>query len=147
MVSLTNLLIKLYSVKVRQCPHLRFLSPTLGYVSVSNTLYRSSNNLHSHTHTHSYILHIRSLIFHFINCREGPELSIGLNWGLSGKGVIVKEKVFQNLTALELRKKGATIIGRHLLWHYNFFKKILCSYTKFSTFLDCRAFCKCSISC
>ncbi|KAL8095552.1 uncharacterized protein LOC141690044 isoform X2 [Apium graveolens] len=40
--------------------------------------------------------------------REGPELSNGLNWGLSGKGVIVKEKVFQNLTALELLQKGAT---------------------------------------
>ncbi|XP_017255275.1 uncharacterized protein LOC108225000 isoform X1 [Daucus carota subsp. sativus] len=45
---------------------------------------------------------------------EGPELSTGLNWGLAGKGVIVKEKVFQNLTAFELRQKGATNVEHSL---------------------------------
>ena len=51
----------------------------------------------------------------FSNCSEGPELSSGLNWGLAGKGVIVKEKVFQNLTAFELRQKGATNVGRNFV--------------------------------
>ncbi|XP_017255279.1 uncharacterized protein LOC108225000 isoform X4 [Daucus carota subsp. sativus] len=45
---------------------------------------------------------------------EGPELSTGLNWGLAGKGVIVKEKVFQNLTAFELRQKGATNVTSYI---------------------------------
>ncbi|XWS42859.1 hypothetical protein CRYUN_Cryun16bG0050700 [Craigia yunnanensis] len=42
---------------------------------------------------------------------EGKALdfSYGLNWGLAGKGVIVKDKAFQNLKSSELQQKGATI--------------------------------------
>ncbi|XP_059434111.1 uncharacterized protein LOC132167222 [Corylus avellana] len=41
--------------------------------------------------------------------REGPGFSYGLNWALAGKGVIVKDKAFQNLKPSELKQKGATI--------------------------------------
>ncbi|XP_052490544.1 uncharacterized protein LOC105792673 isoform X2 [Gossypium raimondii] len=41
--------------------------------------------------------------------RENPGFSYGLNWGLAGKGVIVKDKAFQNLKSSELLAKGATI--------------------------------------
>ncbi|KAE8077501.1 hypothetical protein FH972_016060 [Carpinus fangiana] len=41
--------------------------------------------------------------------REGPGFSYGLNWALAGKGVIVKDKAFQNLEPSELKQKGATI--------------------------------------
>ncbi|KAJ0013308.1 hypothetical protein Pint_20993 [Pistacia integerrima] len=37
--------------------------------------------------------------------------SYGLNWALAGKGVIVKDKAFQNLTSSELQQKGATIVA------------------------------------
>ncbi|XP_022742997.1 uncharacterized protein LOC111294092 isoform X4 [Durio zibethinus] len=40
---------------------------------------------------------------------ESPQFSYGLNWGLAGKGVIVKDKAFQNLKSSELQKKGATV--------------------------------------
>ncbi|OMO50481.1 Phosphoenolpyruvate carboxykinase, ATP-utilizing, partial [Corchorus capsularis] len=40
---------------------------------------------------------------------ESPGFSDGLNWALAGKGVIVMEKAFQNLTSSELQQKGATI--------------------------------------
>ncbi|TYI71064.1 hypothetical protein E1A91_D08G267900v1 [Gossypium mustelinum] len=43
--------------------------------------------------------------------RENPGFSYGLNWGLAGKGVIVKDKAFQNLKSSELLAKGATIAG------------------------------------
>ncbi|GMI88758.1 hypothetical protein HRI_002545100 [Hibiscus trionum] len=41
--------------------------------------------------------------------RENPGFSYGLNWGLAGKGVIVKDKAFQNLKSSDLLQKGATI--------------------------------------
>ncbi|CAK9166021.1 unnamed protein product [Ilex paraguariensis] len=41
--------------------------------------------------------------------REGPGISHGLNWSLAGKGVIVKDKAFQNLKRSELHQKGATV--------------------------------------
>jgi hypothetical protein len=48
-----------------------------------------------------------------LKCREGgPGFSYGLNWALAGKGVIVKDKAFQNLEPSELKQKGATIAGR-----------------------------------
>lgn len=37
--------------------------------------------------------------------REGPEISYGLNSALAGKGVIVQEKAFRNLTPSELQQK------------------------------------------
>ncbi|KAL7230283.1 hypothetical protein ACSBR2_008729 [Camellia fascicularis] len=40
--------------------------------------------------------------------REGPGISIGLNWALAGRGVIVKDKAFLNLKPSELQQKGAT---------------------------------------
>ncbi|MFQ6627515.1 hypothetical protein Gotur_005972 [Gossypium turneri] len=48
------------------------------------------------------------LLFASFN-RENPGFSYGLNWGLAGKGVIVKDKAFQNLKSSELLAKGATI--------------------------------------
>ncbi|KAK6289311.1 hypothetical protein POUND7_000852 [Theobroma cacao] len=41
--------------------------------------------------------------------RESPGFSYGLNWALAGKGVIVKDKAFQNLKSSELQQKGATV--------------------------------------
>ncbi|KAF3952012.1 hypothetical protein CMV_022388 [Castanea mollissima] len=41
--------------------------------------------------------------------RVGPGFSYGLNWALARKGVIVKDKAFQNLNYSELQKRGATI--------------------------------------
>ncbi|KAL7192165.1 hypothetical protein ACSBR2_024084 [Camellia fascicularis] len=41
-------------------------------------------------------------------CKEGPGISIGLNWALAGRGVIVNDKAFQNLKPSELQQKGAT---------------------------------------
>ncbi|XP_052181470.1 uncharacterized protein LOC127794435 [Diospyros lotus] len=38
-----------------------------------------------------------------------PGISDGLNWALAGKGVIVMDKAFRNLTPSELGQKGATI--------------------------------------
>ncbi|CAL5323531.1 unnamed protein product [Camellia sinensis] len=40
--------------------------------------------------------------------REAPGISIGLNWALAGRGVIVKDKAFLNLKPSELQQKGAT---------------------------------------
>ncbi|KAK4572215.1 hypothetical protein RGQ29_030589 [Quercus rubra] len=41
--------------------------------------------------------------------RVGPGFSHGLNWALARKGIIVKDKAFQNLNYSELQKRGATI--------------------------------------
>ena len=41
----------------------------------------------------------------------GSGFSDGLNWALARKGVVVKDKAFQNLTSSELQQKGATIAG------------------------------------
>nr|XP_023894695.1 uncharacterized protein LOC112006622 [Quercus suber] len=41
--------------------------------------------------------------------RVGPGFSYGLNWALARKGIIVKDKAFQNLNYSELQKRGATI--------------------------------------
>ncbi|XP_052180301.1 uncharacterized protein LOC127793574 isoform X2 [Diospyros lotus] len=51
-----------------------------------------------------------SLPFSFYS-RRGvrPGISDGLNWALAGKGVIVMDKAFRNLTPSELGQKGATI--------------------------------------
>lgn len=46
-----------------------------------------------------------------LKCRVGPGFSYGLNWALARKGVIVKDKAFQNLNYSELQKRGATIAG------------------------------------
>lgn len=60
-------------------------------------------------------------------CREGPGISYGLYGALAGKGVILKDKVFRNLKASELQKKGASITGTkfpmslpEFLFHYVF---------------------------
>ncbi|GAY62186.1 hypothetical protein CUMW_215800 [Citrus unshiu] len=42
-------------------------------------------------------------------CFPGRAFSYGLNWALAGRGVIVNDKAFQNLTTSELQQKGATI--------------------------------------
>ncbi|KAJ4721094.1 Phosphoenolpyruvate carboxykinase (ATP) [Melia azedarach] len=42
-------------------------------------------------------------------CFPGRALSYGLNWALAGRGVVVQDKAFQNLTSSELQQKGATI--------------------------------------
>ncbi|KAK9206102.1 hypothetical protein WN943_016374 [Citrus x changshan-huyou] len=39
----------------------------------------------------------------------GRAFSYGLNWALAGRGVVVNDKAFQNLTTSELQQKGATI--------------------------------------
>ncbi|XP_030935323.1 uncharacterized protein LOC115960526 isoform X1 [Quercus lobata] len=41
--------------------------------------------------------------------RVGPGFSYGLKWALARKGIIVKDKAFQNLNYSELQKRGATI--------------------------------------
>ncbi|KAL7003823.1 hypothetical protein U1Q18_004967 [Sarracenia purpurea var. burkii] len=41
--------------------------------------------------------------------RGGTGISYGLNWALAGKGVIVKDKAFQNLKPYELQQNGATV--------------------------------------
>ncbi|XVE62308.1 hypothetical protein DITRI_Ditri06bG0107700 [Diplodiscus trichospermus] len=41
--------------------------------------------------------------------RDSRGFSYGLHWGLAGRGVIVNDKVFQNLKSSELQQKGATI--------------------------------------
>ncbi|GKV08889.1 hypothetical protein SLEP1_g20461 [Rubroshorea leprosula] len=41
--------------------------------------------------------------------RESPGFSYGLNWALAGKGVIVKDKAFQNLKSSELQQRGASL--------------------------------------
>ena len=40
--------------------------------------------------------------------------SHGLNSALAGKGVLVLDKVFQNLKSSELFQKGATVAGRFI---------------------------------
>ncbi|XP_062183999.1 uncharacterized protein LOC133887966 [Phragmites australis] len=40
------------------------------------------------------------------------EFSYGLNWAISGRGVVVKDKVFYNLETPELQKAGATYTER-----------------------------------
>lgn len=42
-------------------------------------------------------------------CFPGRAFSYGLNWALAGRGVVVNDKAFQNLTTSELQQKGATI--------------------------------------
>ncbi|KAL9436587.1 hypothetical protein AB3S75_022607 [Citrus x aurantiifolia] len=42
-------------------------------------------------------------------CFPGRAFSYGLNWALAGRGVVVNDKAFQNLTNSELQQKGATI--------------------------------------
>lgn len=44
-------------------------------------------------------------------CREGLEVSYGLNSALAARGVIIKEKSFHNLQKSELKKKGAITVG------------------------------------
>ncbi|XP_024954487.2 uncharacterized protein LOC102620916 isoform X5 [Citrus sinensis] len=44
-------------------------------------------------------------------CFPGRAFSYGLNWALAGRGVVVNDKAFQNLTTSELQQKGATIAG------------------------------------
>lgn len=58
----------------------------------------------------------------FLHCssgREGPEFSHGLNWALAGKGVVVKDKAFQNLNSSQLYLQGATITGTLYFLHSN----------------------------
>ncbi|XP_015386050.2 uncharacterized protein LOC102620916 isoform X3 [Citrus sinensis] len=47
--------------------------------------------------------------FPHIPFNTGRAFSYGLNWALAGRGVVVNDKAFQNLTTSELQQKGATI--------------------------------------
>ncbi|XP_015386049.2 uncharacterized protein LOC102620916 isoform X2 [Citrus sinensis] len=49
--------------------------------------------------------------FPHIPFNTGRAFSYGLNWALAGRGVVVNDKAFQNLTTSELQQKGATIAG------------------------------------
>lgn len=48
--------------------------------------------------------------------REGPGVSHGLNWVLSGRGIMIKDKAFYNLKASDLHQKGATTAGNYLFF-------------------------------
>lgn len=48
----------------------------------------------------------------------GSSRSYGLNCALAGKGVLVLDKVFQNLKSSELFQKGATVAGRVINVHF-----------------------------
>ncbi|KAK3229381.1 hypothetical protein Dsin_001262 [Dipteronia sinensis] len=55
-------------------------------------------------------------VFKFLLCNlssptGGSGFSDCLNWALARKGVVMKDKAFQNLTSSELQQKGATIAG------------------------------------
>lgn len=63
--------------------------------------------------------------FPHIPFNTGRALSYGLNWALAGRGVVVNDKAFQNLTTSELQQKGATIAGELLTYRLS---SLLCSF-------------------